>query len=86
MQRSAAKPAKKFAPSERVFHLVSDADLERRTIAARGRRDEVEARTLRAGALTSCCRRPAKDVYAVALSRDGVQEGRGVKWCAGVKP
>jgi len=84
--RSAAKPAKRFAPSERVFHLVSSDDFERRTIPAKGKRDSVEARTLRADALTTCCRRPARKVYAVAISRDSVEEGRGVKWCKGVTP
>lgn len=90
---SRAKPAKRFKPSERLFHLVSADDFVRGSAAApRGRDDakygvepEAQTNTLRAGAATICCRRPVADVYAVAVSKALVVEGPDVRWCAGAK-
>lgn len=91
---SAARPARKFPPSERVFHLVSGDDFERadrehtETLRdERGRvlsRDRVatEARTLREGARTTCCDKPAEAVYGVAISKASVID---VQWCRGAK-
>lgn len=95
-QRSAstARPARKFPPAERVFHLVSGDDFETRTIDheqklrdERGRvtsqgRVSIDARTLRAGARTTCCDRDAGDVYGVAISKASVID---VPWCEGAK-
>lgn len=87
-----ATRAKPFPPAERVFHTVSADDFVRGSAAApRGKNDgkfgvapDVSTNSLRAGSLTSCCRRPVAEVYAVAISRASVQEGPGIKWCAGV--
>lgn len=80
MPASTARTApRRFAPHEKLFHTVSQDDFVREELA-----DGFESRHLRVGALTSCCRKRADEVYAVAISRASVVEGPKVKWCKGV--
>lgn len=89
--RPTAQRHRTFPPAERVFHLVSAGDFERRTTRvspsedgdpAAGVSREVSSNVLRAGARTACCDRPVADVYAVAINKTSVTN---VPWCEGAK-
>lgn len=59
------RPARRrFAPADRVYHLIDPAEFVTVTT------DGVARTAPREGQLTTCCSKPIADVYAVALSRD----------------
>ncbi len=68
----------KFAPADRVFHLVDPAAF----VVTTDKKTGIEHKGPAKNAKTTCCAKPIAKVYGVAVSRDVFLEP--VAWCAGV--